>query len=165
VNASTSERVWRGDGMVRLPRRGKLRRVSATEDDSPDLRVHDLRVAGSRKADQRIGNVVNPKAGCRVQQTCGLSRVWSSDWTSAEKTVGAGRNGKNGTCSERGSSGPKSGRRSRWEWTQGQCWQRGIDEPHERSPSCGIGLRVGPTVWTARTGMPLKRSCVRVSIR
>jgi hypothetical protein len=46
VNATASERTPRGDGMVRLPRRGTLRRVSATGDDSPrTFGSNDLRVA------------------------------------------------------------------------------------------------------------------------
>jgi len=53
VNAADSERGRRGDGMARLPRRGTLRRVFATEEDSPDLRVHDLRVDGRPKGRTR----------------------------------------------------------------------------------------------------------------
>jgi hypothetical protein len=38
--------------------------------------------------------------GCRVQQTCRPSRLGSSDPGSAEKTVEAGRNGKDGTSED-----------------------------------------------------------------
>lgn len=76
----------------------------------------------SRRSRDRTGarNGANPTAGCGVQQTRTASRAPSSEGASAEKTVEAGRNGKNGTSLEVGTSGPKSGRRSRWEWTQGQ---------------------------------------------
>jgi hypothetical protein len=59
VNAIASERTRRGDDMVRLPRRGTLRRVFATGDDFwMDREVHDLRV-GARSRD-RAGS---PKRG------------------------------------------------------------------------------------------------------
>lgn len=77
VNAAELERARRGDGMARLPRRGTLRRVFATGEDSPDLRVHDLRVDGSaERPNQRVRNVVNPTAGCGVQQTREPSNGW-----------------------------------------------------------------------------------------
>jgi len=89
--------------------------------------------------------MVNPTAGCRVQQTCRQSKGGSSDPPSAEETVEAGRNGKNGTSPGRGSPGPKPERRFRREWTQRRsCRRRGIDEPHERSPVAGFDLRVAP---------------------
>jgi hypothetical protein len=53
VYAAELERARRGDGMARLPRRGTLRRVFATGEDSPDLRVHDLRVDGRPKGRTR----------------------------------------------------------------------------------------------------------------
>jgi hypothetical protein len=64
--------------MVRLPRRRTLRRVFATGDDfRMDLRVHDLRVAGTvERPRQEVRNVVNPMAGCGVQQTRGQSNEW-----------------------------------------------------------------------------------------
>jgi hypothetical protein len=69
--------------MVRLPRRGTLRRVSATGDDSPrTFGSDDLRVAvWSRGRSKGVRNVVNPMVGCGVQQTRGPSneRIFGSD--------------------------------------------------------------------------------------
>jgi len=82
VNAIASERTRRGDDMVRLPRRRTLRRVFATGDDFwMDREVHDLRVAGTvERPRQGVRNVVNPMAGCGVQQTRGQSneRIFGS---------------------------------------------------------------------------------------
>lgn len=79
----------------------------------------------------------------------------------AEKTIGAGRNGRDGTSSGRGSLGPKDERRLIWEWTQWQlCRRRGsIDEPHERSPTTGSGLR------TAISGRDRANRCVSLKRR
>jgi len=89
--------------------------------------------------------VVDPTAGCRVQQTCELPRdqVFGPG-LAAEQTVEAGRNGKDGTSSRPGSLEPKDERRFIREWTQRQsCRRRGrIDEPHERSPPAGNDLRI-----------------------
>jgi hypothetical protein len=91
--------------------------------------------------------LANPTAGCGVQQTREPSKDGSSDPSSAEETVEAGRNGKNGTSTGRGSPAPKSGRRPRREWTQATVVSaKGrIDEPHERSPTTGLGLRAEPS--------------------
>jgi hypothetical protein len=75
VNAADSERGRRGDGMVEGCRGGESFEGSSPLGKTPsDREVRDLRVAGGRKADRGVGNVVNPTAGCRVQQTCGSSK-------------------------------------------------------------------------------------------
>jgi hypothetical protein len=53
VNAIASERTRRGDGMVRLPRRGTLRRVTATGDDFPGP-------SGPRPSGRRLGCEAEP---------------------------------------------------------------------------------------------------------
>jgi hypothetical protein len=97
------------------------RRGKSFEGSSPTgkTRHSDLRVADGLGR-PGVGNVANPRAGCGVQQTRTLSRVRPSGRASAEQTVEAGRNGKNGTSTARGSAGPKSWRRPGREWTQGQ---------------------------------------------
>jgi len=72
--------------------------------------------------------VVDPPSGCRVQQTCALSKSsFFGMRTLAEQTVEAGRNGKNGTSLGRGGSRPKFGRRSGRELTQGQYVAEGAN--------------------------------------
>jgi len=70
VNAIASERTRRGDGMVESCRGGeRFVGYSPQGTTPPDLRVHDLRVGLFREGEQGVRNVVNPMAGCGVQQT------------------------------------------------------------------------------------------------
>jgi hypothetical protein len=57
-----------------------------------------VRLAGGGEHRLPIRNVVNPRIGSRVQQTCS---------TQVEKAVEVVENGKDGTCGERGSSSPR----------------------------------------------------------
>jgi hypothetical protein len=52
-----------------------------------------------------------------------------------EETVGAGWNGRGGTCAEIGIFVPKGSFRAAWEWTRSACIGGGaiFDEPQERS--------------------------------
>jgi len=86
-------------------------------------------------AEQRAGNVANPMAGCRVQQTCTVPRAsLLARRSAAEETVGAGRNGKGGTCRGLGRPGPKNGPRLVREWTQ---WHR-AGEGESMNPKRGV---------------------------
>ena len=104
--------------------------------------------------------MVNPTAGCRVQQTCGQSKGGSSDPPSAEETAEAGRNGKSGTSAGRGSPTPKSGRRLRREWTQTTVVSakgRSMNPMRGVQP-LGAAFGPNPVRWTARTGTSPRRS-------
>jgi len=155
----------RGDGRL-LPGRGTLRRVNACEDGFGTRAPPGWR-AGGIFGFHEARNGANPTVGCRVQQTCELPRgqIFGSGFA-AEQTVGAGRNGKDGTSLGPGSPGPKGERRFIREWTQRQCCRRRgrIDEPHERSPPAGSGLRTEPGGWDrANRCVSLKRSHKEVS--
>jgi len=71
-------------------------------------------------------NGPNPMIGCRVQQTC-RGR--------AEKTVEAGRNGKDGTSTRLASSGRRTGNRLGVDARPSPRWRGIFGKPQERSSS------------------------------
>jgi len=121
------------------------RRGESFEGSSPLGKISQRPSGRGRPRGREVGNVANSRTGCGVQQTRELSRVRSSGRTSAEETVGAGRNGKNGTCSERGSSGPKSRRRSGREWTQRRPCRWRSDSINPMRAVQPVGTAFGPS--------------------
>jgi hypothetical protein len=169
VNATTSERTRRGDGMVEAAEEGNASKGHRHRGGLP--RTFGSTTFGSaarlrgRARESETWRTPWSAAGCNKpadRRTSG-----SSDLLAAEETAGAGRNGKSGTCAGRGSPEPKSRRRLGREWTQRRsCRRRGEGStPREESGTSRSIFGSTPTDWTARTGMPLNRGLAGVSIR
>ena len=128
VNATTSERTRRGDGMVEAAEEGNASKGHRHRGRLP--RTFGSTTFGSaarlrgRARESETWRTPWSAAGCNKpadRRTSG-----SSDLLAAEETAGAGRNGKSGTCEGLGSPEPKSRRRPGREWTQRRsCRRRG----------------------------------------
>ena len=78
VNAIASERTRRGDGMVAGYRGGERFEGSSPQGTTPGWTVRSTTFGSAlgRETEQGVRNVVNPMAGCGVQQTRRPSNEW-----------------------------------------------------------------------------------------
>jgi hypothetical protein len=118
VNANASERTRRGDGMVVGCRRGERFEGYSPQGTIPGWTARSTtRWVGARSRDRagspKLGEPHGRLRGATNPRT--VERVGPRIHSAAEETAGAGRNGKSGARSGRGSPEPKSGRRPRRE--------------------------------------------------